>query len=73
MKKYVITESQLKFILTEKSDKIKKGIAFKITHEEDQEPVYESKMMSFDSEIDFESFKHNLPENEEIIGIIDID
>ena len=73
MKKYVITESQLKYILTEKSDKIKKGIAFKITHEGDQEPVYESRMMSFDSEIDFESFKHNLPDNEEIIGIIDID
>ena len=73
MKNYIITEGQLKYILSENSDKIKKGIAFKITHEEDQEPVYESKMMSFDSEIEFESFKHNLPENEEIIGIIDID
>lgn len=73
MKNYIITEGQLKYILSENSDKIKKGIAFKITHEDNLEPVYESKMMTFDSEVDFESFKDNLPENEEIIGIIDID
>jgi hypothetical protein len=73
MKNYIITEGQLKYILSENSDKIKKGIAFKITHEDNLEPVYESKMMTFDSEVDFESFKDNLPEDQEIIGIIDID
>ena len=62
MKNYIITEGQLKYILSENSDKIKKGIAFKITHEDNLEPVYESKMMTFDSEVDFESFKDNLPE-----------
>lgn len=73
MKNYIITESQLEYILSESPDKIKKGIAFKITNKEGEEPVYESKMMSFNSEVEFETFKDNLPENKEIIGIIDIE
>lgn len=73
MKNYIITEGQLKYILSENSDKIKKGVAFKVTHENTLEPVYESKIMTFDSDVDFETFKNNLPEEQEIIGIIDID
>lgn len=73
MKNYLITESQLNYVLTENTDNLKKGIAFKITHKNSLEPVYESKLMSFKSEAEFESFKKRLPEEREIIGVIDIE
>jgi len=72
MKTYIISESQVKRILMEEQ-KIKKGIAFKYSPSKDQEPIYSSKIMEFNSMDDYTMFKESLGDKREIIGEIDID
>ena len=72
MKTYIISESQVKRILMEEQ-KIKKGIAFKYSPSKDEEPIYSSKIMEFNSMDDYNMFKESLGDKREIIGEIDID
>ena len=68
MKKYILTEEQITKALT--SGGIKKGIGLKIN--EGDSFYYKSVIKEFDNEDDFEEWKDNLPEDQKVVGIIDI-
>lgn len=71
MKKYIITEEQLNKILSEQDQPITKGIALHITDENGE--YYESKLMDFNSEEEYNEWKETLDEGVEIIGEMDIE
>ena len=71
MKKYIITEEQLNKILSEQDQPITKGIALHITDENGE--YYESKLMEFNSEEEYNEWKETLDEGVEIIGEMDIE
>jgi hypothetical protein len=71
MKKYIITETQLKKLLLEEKNSIKKGIALKIDDENGE--YYKSIIKEFTSNDDYKNWKNNLEPNIEIIGDIDIE
>jgi hypothetical protein len=68
MKTYILTEEQITKALT--GSQIKKGIGLKIN--EGDSFYYKSVIKEFDNEDDFENWKEDLPEDQEIVGIIDI-
>lgn len=73
MKTYILTEDQISRIeLNDKSNKIKKGIAYKVTPTRNSEPYYESEIKSFGDEQEFNEYRNNLGDKKEIIGVIDI-
>jgi hypothetical protein len=73
MKTYILTEDQIGRIeLNDKSNKIKKGIAYKVTPTRNSEPYYESEIKSFGDEQEFNEYRNNLGDKKEIIGVIDI-
>lgn len=71
MKKYIITEEQLNKILSEQDQPITKGIALHISDENGE--YYESKLMDFNSEEEYNEWKETLDEGTEIIGEMDIE
>jgi len=71
MKKYIITEEQLTKLLLEEDKPITKGIALHIT--DDQGDYYESKLMEFNGEEEYNVWKDSLDENTKIIGEMDIE
>lgn len=71
MKNYILTEEQLTRILTEERP-IKKGVAIKYSPGKGEEPVYQSHMLEFKDEQEWQDYKKSLPEKKEIIGVIDI-
>ena len=73
MRKYIVTEEQLRQYLTEKENSVKKGIAIKYSPGKGQEPVYTSEIKEFSSMEEFNEYKDSLGNKKEIIGIIDID
>jgi hypothetical protein len=73
MKTYILTEDQISRIeLNDKRNKIKKGIAYKVTPTRNSEPYYESEIKSFGDEQEFNEYRNNLGDKKEIIGVIDI-
>jgi hypothetical protein len=73
MKTYILTEDQIGRIeLNDKRNKIKKGIAYKVTPTRNSEPYYESEIKSFGDEQEFNEYRNNLGDKKEIIGVIDI-
>lgn len=68
MKKYILTEEQITKALSNVG--IKKGIGLKIN--EGDSFYYKSVIKEFDNEDDFEDWKDSLPEDQEVIGVIDI-
>lgn len=71
MKKYILTEEQLTRVLTEERP-IKKGVAIKFSPGKGEESVYQSHMLEFKDEQEWQDYKKSLPEKKEIIGVIDI-
>ena len=71
MKNYILTEEQLTRLLTEERP-IKKGVAIKYSPGKGEEPVYQSHMLEFKDEQEWQDYKKSLPEKKEIIGVIDI-
>jgi hypothetical protein len=71
MKKYILTEEQLTRVLTEERP-IKKGVAIKFSPGKGEEPVYQSHMLEFKDEQEWQDYKKSLPEKKEIIGVVDI-
>lgn len=71
MKKYILTEEQLTRVLTEERP-IKKGVAIKFSPGKGEEPVYQSNVLEFKDEQEWQDYKKSLPEKKEIIGVIDI-
>ena len=71
MKNYILTEEQLTRILTEERP-IKKGVAIKYSPGKGEGPVYQSHMLEFKDEQEWQDYKKSLPEKKEIIGVIDI-
>lgn len=71
MKKYIITEEQLTRLLLEEDKPITKGIALHIT--DDQGEYYESKLMDFNGEEEYNQWKESLDDNTKIIGEMDIE
>ena len=71
MKKYIVTEEQITRLLFEESKPITKGIALHIS--DDQGDYYESKLMDFSSEEEYNEWKETLDEGTEIIGEMDIE
>ena len=71
MRKYLITEEQLSRVLLEEEKPITKGIALHVS--DDQGEYYESKLMDFRSEEEYNEWKENLEEGTEIIGEMDIE
>jgi hypothetical protein len=69
MKTLVITEEQLDKIIY--NNKIKKGIGLKIN--EGDSFYYKSIIKEFDNDTDFEEWQENLPKNQKVIGVIDIE
>ena len=73
MKTYILTEDQIGRIeLNDKRNKIKKGIAYKVTPTRNSEPYYESEIKSVGDEQEFNEYRNNLGDKKEIIGVIDI-
>ena len=73
MKTYILTEDQIGRIeLNDKRNKIKKGIAYKVTPTRNSEPYYDSEIKSFGDEQEFNEYRNNLGDKKEIIGVIDI-
>jgi hypothetical protein len=71
MKNYILTEEQLTKLLTEDRP-IKKGVAIKFSPGKGEEPVYQSHMLEFKDEQEWQDYKKSLPEKKEIIGVVDI-
>lgn len=71
MKKHIITEQQLTRVLTEERP-IKKGVAIKFSPGKGEESVYQSNVLEFKDEKEWQDYKKSLPEKKEIIGVIDI-
>jgi hypothetical protein len=71
MKNYILTEEQLTRVLTEERP-IKKGVAIKFSPGKGEDPVYQSYVLEFKDEQEWQDYKKSLPEKKEIIGIIDI-
>lgn len=71
MKKYIITEEQLTKLLLEEDKPITKGIALHIT--DDKGEYYESKLMDFNGEEEYNQWKESLDDNTKIIGEMDIE
>lgn len=71
MKNYILTEEQLTRLLTEERP-IKKGVAIKYSPGKGEDPVYQSHMLEFKDEQEWQEYKKSLPEKKEIIGVIDI-
>lgn len=71
MKNYILTEEQLTRLLTEERP-IKKGVAIKYSPGKGEEPVYQSHVLEFKDEQEWQDYKKSLPEKKEIIGVIDI-
>lgn len=71
MKKYIITEEQLTKLLLEEDKPITKGIALHIT--DDKGEYYESKLMEFNNEEEYNQWKESLDDNTKIIGEMDIE
>lgn len=71
MKNYIITEEQLTRVLTEERP-IKKGVAIKFSPGKGEDPVYQSNVLEFKDEQEWQDYKKSLSEKKEIIGVIDI-
>lgn len=71
MKKYILTENQLNFLLLENEKPIKKGFALKISDENGE--YYKSVMKEFVNESDYNDWKESLETGIEIIGEMDIE
>jgi hypothetical protein len=71
MKNYILTEEQLTRALTEERP-IKKGVAIKFSPGKGEEPVYQSNVLEFKDEQEWQDYKKSLSEKKEIIGVIDI-
>ena len=71
MKNYILTEEQLTRVLTEER-LIKKGVAIKFSPGKGEEPVYQSNVLEFKDEQEWQDYKKSLSEKKEIIGVIDI-
>lgn len=71
MKNYILTEEQLTRLLTEERP-IKKGVAIKYSPGKGEEPVYQSHMLEFKDEQEWQDYKKSLPKKKEIIGVIDV-
>lgn len=71
MRKYIVTEEQITRLLLEDKRPITKGIALHIS--DDQGDYYESKLMDFSSEEEYNEWKETLDEGMEIIGEMDIE
>jgi len=71
MKNYILTEEQLTRVLTEERP-IKKGVAIKYSPGKGEDPVYQSHMLDFKDEQEWQDYKKSLSKKKEIIGVIDI-
>ena len=69
MKKYILTEEQIIKALAKPG--IKKGIGLKIN--EGDSFYYKSIVKEFDNDTDFEEWQENLPKDQKVIGVIDIE
>ena len=61
MKKYILTEEQLTRVLTEERP-IKKGVAIKFSPGKGEDPVYQSNVLEFKDEQEWQDYKKSLPE-----------